>query len=217
MEDEGKSTFNVHHDAVQARIAAEVVRFPKLPTPTSTIFQTSYGTDADQFMPSFPLGSQMCVLKARGTPPDVTHTTRQTTSERRLSPLAVADEAVLCGARHVFCRRRPKSSRVRLGSPRSTGHEYGAFFATCVHDQPMKRPADSSVVWALLNSGQPTDATPLQGSLDLVLMLVAVFWSCAFAAPARARHGLWGLGSSKGALLILHDALHDAASRQFCR
>jgi hypothetical protein len=61
MEDEGKSTFNVHHDAVQARIAAEVVRFPKLPVPTSTIFQTSYGNDAVQFIPSGPLGMQMCV------------------------------------------------------------------------------------------------------------------------------------------------------------
>ena len=60
-EDEGKSTFNVHHDAVQARIAAEVVRFPKLPAPSSTIFQTSYGSDTAQFMPSFPLGSTMCV------------------------------------------------------------------------------------------------------------------------------------------------------------
>ena len=71
MEDEGKSTFNVHHDAVQARIAAEVVRFPKLPAPSSTIFQTSYGSDADHFMPSFPLGSQMCVSKARLHSPDV--------------------------------------------------------------------------------------------------------------------------------------------------
>ena len=61
MEDEGKSTFNVHHDAVQARVAAEVVRFPKIPATSSSIFQTSYGNDAVEFAPSFPLGLQMYV------------------------------------------------------------------------------------------------------------------------------------------------------------
>ena len=60
--DEGKSTFNVHHDAVQARIAAEVVRFPALPNPVSTVFQTSYGFDAVQFRPT---DSGMCVAPPR--------------------------------------------------------------------------------------------------------------------------------------------------------
>ena len=57
-DDEGKSTFNAHHDAMQSRIAAEVVRFPALPSAVTTVFQTSYGFDAPQFKAS---ADGMCV------------------------------------------------------------------------------------------------------------------------------------------------------------
>lgn len=57
-DNEGKSTFNLHHEAVQARIAAESARFPSLPSPENSVFQTSYGAEAAQFKEVDPLATR---------------------------------------------------------------------------------------------------------------------------------------------------------------
>ena len=57
-DNEGKSTFNLHHEAVQALIAAESARFPSLPSPENSVFQTSYGAEAAQFKEVDPLATR---------------------------------------------------------------------------------------------------------------------------------------------------------------